>query len=74
MIESVKIVSFNEVRGAKTVVVTFSMEGFGFFCDAIKCEDLIQLGQACKNHEMGEAQDKIDMVELAEDLVLGGNK
>ena len=60
MIESVKIVSFSEVRGEKTAVVTFSMAGCGFFCDGIKCEDQIQRGEACKNHEQGEAHDAVD--------------
>ena len=74
MIESVKIVSFSEVRGEKTAVVTFSMAGCGFFCDGIKCEDLINLGRACENHEQGEAHDKLDMVNFAENVVLGANK
>ena len=77
MIESVKIVSFSEVRGEKTAVVTFSMAGYGFFCDGIKCEDLINLGRACENHEQGKAHDSgLDLAAEADNILasIGGRK
>ena len=36
--------------------------------------DFIELGQTLSSVEQVEAQDKINMVKLAENLVLGGNK
>jgi len=49
----------------------------GDFTAHIKCEELIQLGEACKNHEQGEAHDaaaSLDMGKLAENMNDSMNK
>ena len=69
-----------EIRSASGVLLVFKIEGgeveVHWPGDAalFPANDFIELGQTLVSIEQGEAHDKINMVKLAENLVLGGNK
>ena len=73
MIEKVQLLEVTEQGGERFALVRMEMT-VGHIYTSIPAEQLIQAGRACENQEQGEAHDKLDMVNFAENVVLGANK
>ena len=71
------IKSFFQHKGENIAVVHLAGLWPSDFTAHLRCEDLIQLGRACENHEQGEAHDaaaNLDMGKLAENMLDSMNK
>ena len=73
MIHKIRVINVVEEEGEKFALVELEL-AVGSIRTSVAAEQLIKAGQACENHEQGEAHDKIDMVKFAENVVLGANK
>ena len=70
MINKIRVIDVVEEEGEKFALVELQLT-VGSIQTSIPAEQLINAGQKCVNHEQDQ---RINMVKLAENLVLGGPK